>query len=142
VIRRFADKDGLLAAAMQREGNRIGAQRNRAAPGDAAGAVAVLIDHYEELGDRVVKMLAEEQRVPALSPIVDRGRELHRAWCARAFAQALGRRRGAGRERLLAQLVAVCDVYTWKLLRRDSGLSRRQTELAICELLNGLLGDS
>jgi AcrR family transcriptional regulator len=142
VIRRFGDKDGLLAAAMEREGNRIGGQRNRAVPGDPAGAVSVLIDHYEELGDRVVKMLAEEQRVPALTPIVDRGRELHRAWCARMFAQALERRRGARRERLLAQLVAVCDVYTWKLLRRDSGLSRRQTELAICELLNGLLGET
>jgi AcrR family transcriptional regulator len=142
VIRRFADKDGLLAAAMEREGNRISGQRNRAVPGDVTRAVSVLIDHYEELGDRVVKMLAEEQRVPALTPIVDRGRELHRAWCARMFAQALERRRAGARERLLAQLVAVCDVYTWKLLRRDSGLSRRQTELAICELLNGLLGET
>jgi AcrR family transcriptional regulator len=142
VIRRFGDKDGLLAAAMEREGNRIGRQRNRAVPGDPAGAVSVLIDHYEELGDRIVKMLAEEQRVPALTPIVDRGRELHRAWCARMFAQALGQCGGARRGRLLAQLVAVCDVYTWKLLRRDSGLSRRQTELATRELLNGLLGDT
>jgi hypothetical protein len=27
----------------------------------------------------------------------------------------------------MAQFVAVRDVYTWKLLRRDVGLSRRQT---------------
>jgi hypothetical protein len=39
----------------------------------------------------------------------------------------------------LAQLVAVCDVYTWKLLRRQSGLSRRQTEQAVVELVNSLL---
>src|SRR5262249_52553150 len=45
---------------------------------------------------------------------------------------------GAGRQRRLAQLVAVCDVYTWKLLRRDAGLSRQQTELALAELLNPL----
>ena len=45
-------------------------------------------------------------------------------------------------QRRLAQLVAVCDVYTWKLLRRDAGLSRDQTELAIVELLNPLLEDS
>jgi hypothetical protein len=40
---------------------------------------------------------------------------------------------------LRAQLVAVCDVYTWRLLRRQSGLSRRQTELALTELLEGVL---
>jgi len=34
--------------------------------------------------------------------------------------------------------VAVCDVYTWKLLRRDAGLSRRQTERALVELLEPL----
>lgn len=141
VIRRFGGKDGLLAAGMEREGDRIGVQRNRAMPGDLLGAVSVLVDHYEELGDRVVRMLAEEQRVPALAPIAERGRELHRGWCARMFAHSLEARTGAARARLLAQLVAVCDVYTWKLLRRDSGLSRRQTELAIGELVNGLLGD-
>ncbi len=139
VIRRFGGKDGLLAAGMEREGDRIGLQRNRAVPGDLAETVSALIDHYEELGDRVVKMLAEEQRAHALTLIVDRGRDVHRAWCARMFAEALDRRSGVERERLLAQLVAVCDVYTWKLLRRDSGLSRRQTELAIRELVNGLL---
>jgi hypothetical protein len=43
------------------------------------------------------------------------------------------------RERRLAQFVAICDVYTWKLLRRDAGLSRRQTELAVTELLKPFL---
>jgi AcrR family transcriptional regulator len=140
VIRRFGGKDGLLAAGMEREGTRIGLQRNRAVPGDLVGAVSALIDHYEELGDRVVKMLAEQQRSPALTPIVEHGRQLHREWCARTFAQALDRRTRVGRDRLLAQLVAVCDVYTWKLLRRDSRLSRRQTELAVRELVTGLIG--
>ena len=38
-----------------------------------------------------------------------------------------------------AELVAICDLYTWKLLRRDLGLSRRQTEDAIREMLEGIL---
>jgi hypothetical protein len=42
---------------------------------------------------------------------------------------------------LLAQLVAVCDVYMWKLLRLQAGLSREQTALAIRELLLPLLTD-
>lgn len=142
VIRRFGGRDGLLAAAGEREAERVSRQREQAPVGDVAGAVRVLVDHYEELGERVVKMLAEEQRVPGLREIADRGRALHRQWCARVFAPALARRSGVERERRLAQLVAVCDVYTWKLLRRDCGLSRRQTELALVELLVPMLEES
>jgi hypothetical protein len=107
--------------------------------GDAARAVHVLIDHYEAFGDRVLKMLAEEDRSPRIRTIADGGRALHRKWCERVFAPALSKMRPANRDRRLAQLVAVCDVYTWKLLRRQAGLSRRQTELAIVELVNPLL---
>jgi hypothetical protein len=127
---------------MGRESEKVRRQRDEALPGDPAGAVGVLIAHYELFGDRVLKMLAEEERIPALKAIIDRGRTLHRAWCARVFAPALARLRGSERERRLAQFVAVCDVYTWKLLRRDAGLSRRQTELAMIELVNPLLEES
>jgi hypothetical protein len=34
--------------------------------------------------------------------------------------------------------VAATDVYTWKLLRRDKGLSRDQTITAIRELVEAL----
>ena len=139
VIRRFGGRDGLFQAAAAREADRIRDQRDRAPVGDAVGAVHVLVEHYEATGDRVLKMLAEEERVPRLSEIVDRGRSLHRGWCARVFAPGLAGHRGADRRRRLAQFVAVCDVYTWKLLRRDAGLSRRQTELALVELLNPML---
>jgi len=142
VIRRFGGRDGLLAAAVERESEKVRRQRDEAVPGDLAGAVRVLIEHYELIGDRVLKMLAEEERIPALRPIVDRGRTLHRAWCARVFGPALARLRGLERERRLAQFVALCDVYTWKLLRRDAGLSRRHTELAVIELINPLLEGS
>jgi AcrR family transcriptional regulator len=139
VIRRFGGRDGLIAATVEREAERVERQRDQAPVGDVPGAVKVLIDHYEAMGDRVVRMLAEEVRDPALRPIAERGRILHREWCARVFASALEVRTGAERKRVLAQLVAICDVYTWKLLRRDAGLSRRQTELAIVELLEPIL---
>jgi AcrR family transcriptional regulator len=142
VIRRFGSKEALLAATAERETKRVAAQRDQASPGDLPGAVKVLIDHYEETGDRVLKLLAEEEMVPALRPLVDRGRRMHRDWCERVLARNLEGRCGTDRRRLLAQLIAVCDVYTWKLLRRDSRLGRAQTELAVLELLNGLLGDA
>ena len=142
VIRHFGGRDGLTAAAVEREVQRVGEQRGQAPVDDAAGAVRVLVDHYEEMGDRVLKMLAEEERVPGLRAIADRGREAHRRSCARVFAGALRGLDGVERQRRLAQLVAICDVYTWKLLRRDSGLSRRQTELAMVELLEPILEGS
>jgi len=139
VIRRFGGKEGLLAAGAAREAQRERSARERALVGDVTSAIAVLVDNYEATGDRALRMLAEEQRLPALTPIVDGGRALHRDWCTRVFAPALTGRAGVERQRRLAQIVAICDVYTWKLLRRDAGLSRRQTELALVELLTPML---
>lgn len=139
VIRRFGGKEGLFAAAAEREAGRVRAQRDTAPVGDLRAAVAVLAEHYEQFGDRVLKLLAEEERLPALREVADRGRKLHREWCERVFAPALAGTRGVARARRLAQLVAVCDVQTWKLLRRDCGLSRRQTALALAELLEPLV---
>jgi AcrR family transcriptional regulator len=135
VIRRFGGRDGLFEAAAAREQGRVRESRAGVTPGDVPGAVAVLVDHYEELGDRVLRLLAEEHHVPALGAVAGEGRRLHREWCRRAFAPSLSGLSGVARDRSLAQLVAICDVYTWKLLRRDSGLSRAQTEQAIVEML-------
>jgi AcrR family transcriptional regulator len=139
VIRRFGNKERLLAAAGEREAARVAAERDPAVIGDVAGAIRQLLDHYETRGDQVMRLLAEEQRLPGLQSIVDRGRAVHRDWCKRVFATPLRAKTGADRRRRLAQLVAVCDVYTWKLLRRDAGLSRRQTEVALFELIQPLI---
>jgi AcrR family transcriptional regulator len=142
VLRRFGTRDGVMAAAADRETNRVRQQRDSAPPGDVERAISVLTDHYEETGDRVLTMLAEEQRLPSLREIADRGRRMHREWCARVFSASLGGLDPVARRRRLAQLVAVCDVYTWKLLRRDAGLSRADTEIAIVELLQPLITGS
>jgi AcrR family transcriptional regulator len=142
VIRRFGGRDGLFQATAAREAGRIRDQRDQAPVGDVADAVHVLIEHYETNGDRVLKLLAEEQRIPRLKEVVDRGKAYHRDWCARVFGPSLSGLRGVHRQRRRAQLVTVCDVYTWKLLRRDAGLSRRQTELALVELLNPILEEA
>lgn len=142
VIRRFGGREGVERAAHERAIARVAAQRGEAGPGDLRGAVAVLVTHYEQFGDRALRMLESEHRRPAVGVIVARGRALHVAWCERVFAPTLAPLRNAARARRLAQLVAVCDVYTWKVLRRDRGLSRRQTELALCELLESLVKEA
>jgi AcrR family transcriptional regulator len=139
VIRRFGGRDGLFAAAAEREIERTRGQRDLAPVGDVRGAVRVLVEHYEVWGDRVALLLAEEQRSPELREIAERGRVLHREWCSRVFAPTLKALAGANRRRRLAQLVAICDFYTWKLLRRDAQLGRRQTEIALVELLEPML---
>lgn len=139
VIRRFGGRDGLMTAAAAREAERVRHERDEAPTGDVPAAVAVLVGHYEQMGDRVMRLLSEEPRVPGLGEIAGQGRALHRQWCERVFQPFLVRTNGAAKARRVAQLVAVCDVYTWKLLRRDAGLSRRQTETALVELLEGLL---
>lgn len=138
VIRRFGSKDALIAAAAARGAERIRGQRDQAPIGDIAAAVANLLDHYEAEGDLALRLLAEEKTVPGMREITEAGRLLHRRWVKRTFAPQLARYRGAKRARRMAQLVAVTDVYTWKLLRRDGGLSRAQTEHALRELINGL----
>ena len=139
VIRRFGTKEGLFAASVAREMQRTRDERGDVPAGDVVTAVAVLVAHYEASGDRVLKLLVEVERVPSLRAIVEGGRALHRDWCVAVFAPTLAVLTGAARRRRLAQFVAVCDVYMWKLLRHDAGLSRRQTERALTELLNPLL---
>lgn len=101
--------------------------------------MANVVDHYETAGDIALRLLAEEERSTEIAAITRAGRTYHHDWCARVFAPALGRLTGVERDRRLAQLVAICDVYTWKLLRRNAGLSRRQVTIALRELLEALI---
>lgn len=140
VIRKFGGRDEVFTAAAEQAHETIASQRNQAPVGDIPAAITVLVDHYEELGDGVMKMLSEEHALPAITAVVEYGRATHREWCERVFADDLSKLRGAQRKRLFAQLVALCDVYTWKLLRRDSGLSRSETESAITEMIVALKG--
>ena len=139
LIRHFGSKKGLFDTAVHRETSRVERQRDEAPVGDVDGAVRVLLDHYEDVGDRVLRLLAEEHRIAALREVVDIGRASHKAWCERVFGPALSQLQGVERQRRLAQFVAVCDVYTWKILRKDARLSRRQTEVALAELLQPIL---
>jgi AcrR family transcriptional regulator len=138
VLRHFGSKDRVIDAAVRRTGERIRSQRGLAPVGDVTGAVRNLLEHYEEYGDRSMRLLAEEGRSPFLGEVTEYARAMHREWVARTFAPLLEQLRGATRERRFAQLVAICDVYVWKLLRRDLKLGLRQTELALVELIESL----
>jgi AcrR family transcriptional regulator len=141
VLRRFGSKDRLIDAASEVARERVSSQRSEAPVGDIAGAVENLVDHYEEWGESTLRLLAQEDLVPAFRKATDVGRTLHYEWVERTFAPLLAERAGEARERLLAELVAVCDVYFWRILSRDLGLSREQTELALREMIFALKGE-
>ena len=141
VLRRFGSKERLIEAASEEVRGRVASQRDEAPVGDVAGAIGNLVDHYEEWGESVLRLLAQEDRVPAFRRATNAGRVMHREWVERTFAPLLDGRSGEARGRLLAQLVAVCDVYVWKVLRKDMGLSRGQTELALREMIAALKGE-
>lgn len=139
ILRHFGNREALFVAAIARLGTRMRSDRERAPAGDVAGAVDVLVDHYEKYGDRILLMLANEDRHSVLHAIADFGRAYHQEWCEQVFAPALAGLRGEQRERRVSQLVAIVDIYVWKLLRRDRDLSPAQTKLAMRELLEPLV---
>jgi len=138
VLRRFGSRSGLIVAATSDATARVSAQRDRAPVGDPAGAVENLFDHYEEWADVSLKILAEEPRSEEVAALARDGRALHVAWVERVFAPQIRARRGRARLELRCQLVAVCDVHVWKLLRRDQGLSRAAAEKAVLGIVQAL----
>lgn len=141
LIRRFGSKEGLVAAAAEVGSREVREQRDEAPVGDVAGAVRNLFEHYEQWGDRVLLMLCQEERVEPLRQITDAGRALHRDWVERTFSAWL-RDRDTHRQQRFAQLVAVTDVYVWKLFRRDQGLSREAAERALRDLVELITGEA
>ena len=134
VLRRFGSKEGLVGAAAKAGIKVVRGERELAPIGDVAGAVRNLVEHYETWGPRILRLLAQEEQVPPLRGVTDAGRRLHRRWVERSFAPLLPASR-AERARRLTQLVAVTDLYVWKVLRQDQRLSRRATETALIELV-------
>lgn len=139
IIRHFGSKDGLYAASMLHVGNKMSADRGLVPVGNVKEIVDDLVDHYEKYGNRVLRLLAQEDRVPALHQVAEIGRVFHAQWCAEAFSPGLEGLRGAKRERRLTQFVTCTDIYVWKLLRLDRELSLKETKLAMRELIEPLM---
>jgi AcrR family transcriptional regulator len=135
VLRRFGTKEELFAAAAHQRSGQIRADREAAPPADLTHLVA----HYERWGDEQAYLLAQEARVAAIRVITDEGRRYHRDWVGRAYGPVLAKLPPATRRRKLAQLTAVTDLATWRLLRRELDLSPDQTTAAIRELVDACL---
>jgi AcrR family transcriptional regulator len=136
VLRHFGDREGLFDAALDAATADVVAEREAPA-GDVAAAVRIIVAHYESRGDFVIYMLGHERDDERLARVTGPGRSLHRKWVADVFAPQLHGRADA--EQVTDLLVVATDVYTWKLLRRDRGLSRSETESRIRQLIDAVL---
>lgn len=141
VSRRFRSKEALFVQAMDRAALQAQRERDEAPVGDVPGAVRYLVAQYERWGTNRLRMLSQEDRIPVVAENVRDGRQYHWSWVERTFAPLLVGLRGPNRRRRKAALVAATDVYIWKLLRRDLGLSRRDTEYVIVDLIYNVAED-
>jgi AcrR family transcriptional regulator len=138
VLNHFDSKEGLFLAAADMFSGEIAENHERRRPPDAASAVALLIERYEETGDGNVRLATVEDRIEAVKVALDSGRANHREWLEDVFGEHLPLAR-AKRRRALHALFAATDVCSWKLLRRDLGLSRRDTQKVITDMVEALL---
>lgn len=139
VLRVFGSKAGLFKLAFDEVVRGMERDLGRAEPGDVAAAVRTWFDHYEEFGDAVIAGLADE-RDAAVAPIVRVGRKRHRERVDTILEPQLRRFAADERKRRVDALVCVCDVYTWKLLRRDMRRSRAKAEVTMALMINSILG--
>jgi AcrR family transcriptional regulator len=129
LINHFGGKEQLATAAYENVSKEMTLRRYTPEPGDVEGAVEALVEDYEITGDAVIRTLALEEKVATLRPLLERGRDAHREWVESMFRA----------QELVPELVVATDVYTWKLLRRDQGLSRDDTAAAILRIVQALL---
>ena len=120
-LRHFTTREALLDAAWARAYDDIVAERTPPS-GDSGAALALLVEHYERRGDMALGMLADENNDARARRFCDTGRAAHREWVEQVFGAGLPGD-PAARTRLVDALVVATDVYCWKLLRRDRGLS-------------------
>lgn len=132
---RFGSKEELFTAAFTWWGLREIATREEAPVGRVPEAIANLFDHYESQGPAVLRMLSQEERIPAVREMTETGRAYHRAWVEKTFAPLLSGLTGAARERRLAAIVLATDVLAWKLLRQDMRIERDEAERIVAEMV-------
>ena len=138
---RFGSKDDLLTAAYRWWGTQEMADRDEAQGKEVPEAVGIVFAHYESHGPAILRMLSQEDRVPAIRYLMDAGRDYHRKWVERTFKSHLHGLRGRRRERRLLSLIVATDVYVWKLLRVDMGVDRSEAEQIVTDMVRALSAD-
>jgi len=138
VLRKFGSKDGLFLECARR----VSEQEREARlvpPGDVPAAARVLARRYEKILPFWKRHLDLEERFPTVARVVEDARRGHLAWLAEIFAPFLATRPGPARTRQLAALFGATEIYLWWSWRAHLGLSERDAEQVLIELLETLV---
>ena len=82
----------------------------------------MIYDSYEVSGDAALRVLAQEDRIPAIREMTDGGRAITAV--GRTHVRAAARRSSpAPLASAAVALIAATDILVWKLLRREMGLA-------------------
>ena len=133
---RFGSKDDLLTAAYAWFGRQEILNRPTAPTADVLSAITGLYDRYEQHGHAILRMLSQEERIPAIRKMTDAGRAYHRHWAQGTFAPLLRDRHGSRREQQLSAIIVATDLLVWKLLRLDMKLEREQAEQIVAGMVH------
>lgn len=137
VLRRFGSKEGLLESVREKMEHEIDARR-MVEPGDTVAIVDAIVNDYEASGEMVLRVLAQEDRLPALKDLADYGRNQHRIWLRQVFAPQLAGHKPAEQEWILDGLMGALDLYVWKVLRHDRGRSPPEVARIMRSLVKGI----
>lgn len=141
VLNHCENKAGVLVAAAELFSEEIRDLEADAIPGDVTSVVHTTCVRYEALGDANARWAAKATRAPEVAEVLARGRLAFQAWLEEMLGDLMpdGDDDPGEHRRVLLGLHAALDVFTWKLLRRDLGLSREQTEAQLTDLVLGVL---
>ncbi|HEX5194425.1 MAG TPA: TetR/AcrR family transcriptional regulator [Solirubrobacteraceae bacterium] len=139
LLRHFGSKDGLLERALERGYSEVRDQRFNTPVGDVAAAVDNLLDHYEQWGERAIRISAVDGLGAVAAGIRRRARQLHYDWVEHTFGPSLQRLSANDRSRRRAALIALCDVHTWSLLWHDLELPRAEVRATLIDAIERLI---
>jgi AcrR family transcriptional regulator len=138
LINHFESKEGLFSAVVGRMKEQVVGARATVRPGSVRRIVDHLMGQYEAMGDVNARYAMTADRFPIVADEMAEARDNHQTWLAELIGDQLPSR-ARERDRVVNALHAATDVYTWKLLRRDLGLSRTETAATMTMLAERLL---
>ncbi|MGA9876208.1 MAG: TetR/AcrR family transcriptional regulator [Solirubrobacteraceae bacterium] len=142
LLRHFGSKEGLMLHMLVRGATKVHDQRWSTPTNDVAGAIENLLDHYEEWGERSLRIGAWLDSGSSLLAMFSRAaREVHYNWVEYAFGPWLEHLKGRARARRRAALIALCDVQTWWLFSHDLSLERSEIRAILVDLIERLLAE-
>jgi AcrR family transcriptional regulator len=138
VVRQFGTKEALFLECLKHRKVEEESLRKVDA-GDVAGAIRILSDRYEALGESTMRYQRVEDRFATVAEMMTIARRFHFEWLARVFAPWMPERAPAEKKRRLAQLFTATELYSWWVLRTRLGVDRKACEDAMRATLDALI---